>query len=193
MADSIVAQIAALKPMTVGQLREVYLAKFGEASNSRNKQWLFKRIAWRIQELAEGGLSERAKKRAEELANDADLRLRPPKGVPVEPPAPKAKRDPRLPAIGTVLKREFNGKEHVVAVDDAGFTYKGKPYKSLSAIAKQITSTQWNGFLFFGLPEVPSWTARLLKRRSHPRRQGGSRRRSRIRWKRTATSGSGTT
>ena len=150
MAETIVAQIAALKPMTVGQLREVYREKFGEASNSRNKVWLFKRIAWRIQELAEGGLSERAKKRAEELARDADLRLRPPKGHKL-PEAPASKRDPRLPAHGTELKREFNGKEYVVQVGDASFTYKGKEYRSLSAIAKEITGTQWNGFLFFGL------------------------------------------
>src|SRR3954470_17403244 len=116
-AESIVAQIASLKGKTVGQLREVYAEKFGEQTKSRNKQWLFKRIAWRIQELAEGGLSERAKKRAAELANDADLRLKPPKGH--KPPAPAAapsKRDSRLPAAGTNLKREFNGKEHVVAV-----------------------------------------------------------------------------
>jgi hypothetical protein len=65
MAESIVAQIAALKTLTVGQLREVYAEKFGQPSTSRNKPWLFKRIAWRIQELAEGGLSERAKKKAE--------------------------------------------------------------------------------------------------------------------------------
>ena len=148
MAESIVTQIAALKPMTVGQLREVYLEKFGEGSKSRNKPWLFKRIAWRIQELAEGGLSERAKKRAAELANDADLRLRPPKGTPVEP---KAGRDPRLPAVGTELKREYDGRQHTVRVEAEGFVYKGKTYRSLSAIAKQITGTQWNGFLFFGL------------------------------------------
>ena len=152
MAETIVAQIAALKPMTVGQLREVYQAKFGEASKSRNKPWLFKRIAWRIQELAEGGLSERAKRRAAELANDADLRLRPPKGHKAPEPAPaQPKRDPRLPAAGTELKREFNGKEHVVAVGESAFTYKGKEYKSLSAIAKIISGTPWNGFGFFGL------------------------------------------
>ena len=150
MAESIVAQIAALKGMTVGQLREVYAEKFGEQSNSRNKPWLFKRIAWRIQELAEGGLSERAKKRALELANDADLRLRPPKGLKLPAPA-GPKRDPRLPAVGTELKRAFNGKDHVIRVEADAFTYKGKSYRSLSAIAKQITGTQWNGFLFFGL------------------------------------------
>src|SRR3954471_21877886 len=114
MAESIVAQIASLKTKTVGQLREVYAEKFGDQTRSRNKQWLFKRIAWRIQELAEGGLSERAKKRALELANDADLRLRTPKGhvVPIAPAT--SKRDPRLPAPGTELKRPFNGKEHTV-------------------------------------------------------------------------------
>ncbi len=72
MAESIVAQIAALKQMTVGQLREVYAEKFGEPSNSRNKQWLFKRIAWRIQELAEGGLSERAGALAPACRRDAE-------------------------------------------------------------------------------------------------------------------------
>jgi hypothetical protein len=151
MAESIVAQIAALKGKTVGQLREVYLEKFGEPSTSRNKQWLFKRIAWRIQELAEGGLSERAKKRAEELARDADLRLRPPKGHVIPTAPAKPKRDPRLPAAGTELKREFKGKTYTVRVEEAGFTFKGKPHKSLSAIAKQITGTPWNGFGFFGL------------------------------------------
>src|SRR3954463_14015413 len=122
-AESIVAQIASLKGKTVGQLREVYAEKFGEETKSRNKQWLFKRIAWRIQELSEGGLSERAKKRAAELANDADLRLRPPKGVSAEP---KTKRVPRLPAVGTELKRDFNGKAHTVTVSESAFTYKGK-------------------------------------------------------------------
>src|SRR5438105_8207949 len=101
MAESIVAQIAALKGKTVGQLREVYIEKFGEETKSRNKQWLFKRIAWRIQELAEGGLSERAKKRAAELANDADLRLRPPKDHKMPEAVRGPKRDSRLPAAGT--------------------------------------------------------------------------------------------
>ena len=135
----------------VGQLREVYAEKFGEETKSRNKQWLFKRIAWRIQELAEGGLSGRAKKRALELANDADLRLRPPKGHVIPLAEAKPKRDTRLPAVGTELKREFKGKTHTVAVGESAFTYKGKEYKSLSAIAKQISGTAWNGFGFFGL------------------------------------------
>jgi len=73
------AEIEALQSMTVGRLRERYAEVFGEPSRSYNKQFLFRRVAWRIQALAEGGLSERARQRALEIANDADLRVRPPK------------------------------------------------------------------------------------------------------------------
>lgn len=154
MAETIVEQIAALKKMTVSQLRERHAEVFGEASKSRNKAWLFKRVAYRIQELEEGGISERAKKRAEELARDADLRLSPPKDAPiVVPPAmPSAPvRDPRLPPVGTDLKRAVAGKEHVVRILEKGCEHEGKQYGSLSAVAKAITGTNWNGLLFFGL------------------------------------------
>jgi hypothetical protein len=72
-------EIEALSRMTVGQLRQKYLEVFGEESRSNHKQFLFRRIAWRIQALAEGGLSERARRRALEIANDADLRIRAPR------------------------------------------------------------------------------------------------------------------
>jgi hypothetical protein len=71
-------QIEALRHMTVGQLKNNYRDVFGEASRSNHKQFLFRRIAWRIQANAEGGLSERARRRALEIANDADLRIRAP-------------------------------------------------------------------------------------------------------------------
>ena len=73
---TIEAQINRLRAMTVSQLQAKYLEVFGEPTNSHNKDWLVKRIAWRMQALAEGPLSERARKRAAELANDADLRVR---------------------------------------------------------------------------------------------------------------------
>ena len=72
-------ELAGLRRMSVGQLRQRYAEVFGETTRSRHKQWLIKRILWRMQALAEGDLSERARRRAEELANDADLRLRPPR------------------------------------------------------------------------------------------------------------------
>src|SRR5690349_11369717 len=113
---SIEQTIAALRLMTPTQLRERYQEVFGEASRSGNRPFLFKRIAWRIQSLAEGGLSERARKRAEELARDADIRTtmpRQPKGVTgggrtVTLPAPRTvTAHDRLPLPGTVLTRRY--------------------------------------------------------------------------------------
>src|SRR6266481_2642720 len=72
-------QIECLRHMTVGQLKGKYRHVFGEACRSNHKQFLFRRIAWRIQANALGGLSERARRRALEIANDADLRVRAPK------------------------------------------------------------------------------------------------------------------
>ena len=69
-------EIAVLKRMTVGELRERYAEVFGEETHARNKQWLVKRVIWRLQSMSEGNLSERARTRAAELANDADLRRR---------------------------------------------------------------------------------------------------------------------
>jgi hypothetical protein len=93
MADrlNIAREVAALKRMAVGELRGRYVEVFGEATRSGNKDWLWKRIAWRMQANAEGGLTERARRRAEETANDADLRLRRP---PHRPRLPVATRRP---------------------------------------------------------------------------------------------------
>jgi hypothetical protein len=148
--------------MTVGQLREKYPEVFGETTNSGNKEFLFKRIAWRIQSLAEGTLSERARRRAAELARDADIRLtipRPPKvntdapARTVAMPAPKTAHH-RLPIPGTVLTRKYRGQQVEVKVLPNGFDYDGQIYRSLSAVAKVVTGSHWNGHLFFGLTTV---------------------------------------
>ena len=107
-------QIDELSRMTVGQLRPKYLQVFGEESRSNHRQFLFRRIAWRIQALAEGGLSERARRRALEIANDADLRIRAPKtkfgpDVTLDPTLSVSRKvasalDPRLPPPGTYLE-----------------------------------------------------------------------------------------
>jgi len=150
-------QIEALRHMTVRELRERYSEVFGEQSRSNHKQFLFRRIAWRIQALAEGGLSERARRRALEIANDADLRIRPPKGFDVSTAADRSTNhrliatDPRLPAPGTVLVRQYKEQSIVVEVRTDGFEYDSRIYRSLSAIAREVTGTKWNGFLFFGL------------------------------------------
>jgi hypothetical protein len=155
------AEIEKLRRMTVRQLREKHLEVFGEETRSHHKAALFKRIAWRIQALAGGGLSERARQRALEIANDADLRIRPPRpsNDAIAPPADgrtvvqriEPGGDSRLPMPGTILVREYRGKPITVAVRENGFEYQDKIYGSLSAIAREVTGTRWNGFLFFGL------------------------------------------
>src|SRR5260221_14444980 len=114
-------EIAILPRLTVKQLRLKFAEVFGEPTNAHNRAWLVKRIAWRLQANAEGGLSERALARAAELANDADLRLSPPKGAtapaPDAPPAVIPMRgDKRLPPPGTILTRPYKGETIQVLV-----------------------------------------------------------------------------
>lgn len=151
MPESTLTQINRLRQMSVAELHARYVEVFGEESRSRNRDYLWKRIAWRIQELAEGGLSDRVKERARALARDADLRVLPPRatlGVPVLPSAPTY-RDPRVPTAGATLRREFGGTTHEVEVMTDGFEYRGQRYASLSAVARAITGTRWNGHAFF--------------------------------------------
>jgi hypothetical protein len=153
---NILNEVAALQRLTIGQLRQRFAEVFGEATSASNRTWLVKRIAWRLQALAAGDLSDRARRRAAELARDADLRLNPPRPktcTPAQPealvaPTPSA-ADPRLPPPGTILIRPYKGQLVQVQVLTEGFAYAGHVYPSLSAAAKAITGTHTNGFLFF--------------------------------------------
>jgi len=161
MNTTIGQQLAQLQRLTIPELKTRFAQLFGEHTPANNRVWLLKRIAWRMQALAEGGLSERAQRRAAELANDADLRLNPP--VPRRPatptpapsplPAEKAAIDKRLPPAGTILARKYRGETLQVQVLQHGFAYNGQVYKSLSAVAKTITGSHCNGFHFFGLAQ----------------------------------------
>jgi len=156
MDATVLKQIEQLRSLTVNGLRTKYREIFGEDSRSGNKDYLYRRIAWRLQANAEGDLSERARRRALEIANDADLRVRAPKPKPdavqrTTVTAINGARDPRLPQPGTLLTREFKGSVHVVKVLADGFEYDGRPFKSLSKIATDIAGTRWNGYTFFGL------------------------------------------
>lgn len=160
MSPNIRREVAALEQMTVGQLQDRYVEVFGESVRSRHRQYLIRRIAWRLQANAEGGLSERAVRRAEELANEADIRLTPPRGgtsadrerpigsstvrVPVA-------TDPRLPPPGGQITRKYKGRTITVTVLADGFEYMGERFRSLTAVAKAITGSHMNGFRFFGL------------------------------------------
>jgi hypothetical protein len=157
------AAVVALKRMTVNALRDRYAEVFGEPTRSRNKEHLIKRIAWRLQAIREGGLSERARQRAMKLANDADLRLKAPTSASgpdngdggeratFAVPAGWRTADARLPMPGTLLKREYKGRMIQVRVLPQGFDFEGQVYRSLSAIAKQVTGSHWNGYGFFGI------------------------------------------
>jgi hypothetical protein len=152
---NIVNEVATLQRLSIGHLRQRFAELFGETTKTSNRIWLIKRIVWRMQALAEGDLSERARRRAAELARDADLRLNPPqRKASTTTTAPEslsipAPVDQRLPPPGTILTRPYKGQLVQVQVLTEGFAYAGRVYASLSAVAKTITGSHTNGYLFF--------------------------------------------
>jgi hypothetical protein len=164
MTDNIDQKLAELQRLSAAQLRLRYAEIFGESIRTGNKPWLVKRLAWRLQALAEGDLSERARQRAAELANDADLRLSPPRArahraspgsETCQPNTTKevipSCHDDRLPPPGSLLTRLYKSQTHEVKILQHGFEYQGQVFASLSAVAKRITGTHCNGFWFFRL------------------------------------------
>ncbi len=155
MKINVAKEVAALEAMTVAELRAKYAQVFGEETRVGNKAWLVKRIIWRLQALAEGDLSERARRRAAELAQDADLRLSPPRQKQITSASVSKNGKARtlinshLPLPGTILTRWYKGKTLSIQVLRYGFEYEGQIYKSLSAAAKVITGSHTSGYLFF--------------------------------------------
>jgi hypothetical protein len=154
--DSVTAaEIARLETMTISKLVEKFESVFGEKCRSRNKRYLIRRIAWRLQANAGGGLSERALKRAAELALDSEVRVTSPREPKrsriVETVESKPVRDLRLPPNGTMLHREYKGRPIRVLVLEDGFEYEGQLFNSLTAVANAITGSHVNGFQFFRL------------------------------------------
>ncbi len=160
MALDIDQEMAALRQMTVPQLRSRHQEVFGEPPRSAHKEHLVRRIAWRLQALAEGDLTQRARRRAAEMACDADLRIRALRGQHPSasqrtgrPEDSLPPRDPRLPLPGTLLVRGYRGGTRQVKVLEQGFEYDGHLYGSLTAVVRKITGKHWNGYHFFGLTE----------------------------------------
>jgi hypothetical protein len=139
-ADTVLAQLAALKTAPTPALKARWRELFDTEPPPYNRRFLESRLAYRIQELAYGGLSEatldRLRALGEQLAKGGKI---------------ARVRSDRKPIRGTRLIREWQGVEHCVTVRDADFEYQGRPYKSLSSIARTITGTRWNGWVFFGL------------------------------------------
>jgi hypothetical protein len=138
MSESVLAQIAALKAKPTAELRYMWRELFDREPPVLGRRYLEDRIAYRVQELHFGGLSDRARRKLDALADQ---------------PEPKAarRRNAGRPIAGTQLRRQWQGTEHVVTVREHDFEYNGRPYRSLSAIARDITQVRWNGWLFFGL------------------------------------------
>ena len=152
-------EVAMLKRMTVGELRERFTEVWGEPTNTRNKQWLVKRIAWKMQANIEGDISERARCRAAELARGTDIRTTAPKTMkPATKPAGNTVTgtvqggdDDRLPPADSEISRVYKGELIVVRVLANGFEYDGAIYKTLSAVAKKISGQHCSGYHFFNL------------------------------------------
>ena len=153
MKESIPAQIARLQKMSVAELRVEWKRLYdGEEPRVSNRVWLWKRLAWRVQELEFGGLSDAALNRLEELMPTAELALRNPPGHKHPPPAPiEPVRDKRIPPPGTVLLRKYKDQAVTVEVLENGFEWEGRQYRSLSAVAKEVTGSHLNGIRFFHL------------------------------------------
>jgi hypothetical protein len=159
MKDKIDALAALSVPALAARYREVFQAE----PPALHRQFLFRKLAWQLQADKEGGLSREARELAAAIACDAPLRVRVinnaarlragqaldrTASATVEPG-----HDSRLPMPGGVIQREYRGDLIRVEVKDDGFTYNGRRYTSLSAIAFEVTKTKWNGFLFFGLTQ----------------------------------------
>ena len=139
--DPIPARLAALKSATTPELKRQWRDLFYSEPPPFNRRYLESRLAYRIQELAYGGLKPETIRRLERLGEELDGGDR----------KKSRMRTDQMPIAGTRLLREWQGVEHVVTVTADGFEWQGRPYKSLSAIARAITGTRWNGWVFFGL------------------------------------------
>jgi hypothetical protein len=153
--DTLLLRIEECRKLPLQALRTKYEKLFGESPRSGHKDYLFRRIAWRMQADRYGDLSVQARQRALAISDDRDLRLRADSALNTGEPGPRARNhrstDLRLPLPGTVLTRSFKGKTVKVCVLPDGFRYQDRRFRSLSAVAEHITGTRWNGYVFFSL------------------------------------------
>ena len=141
--EPILARLAALKAMSVNELKTEWQALYDAPAPNNSRNFLEGRLAYRIQELTYGGPDKQTRRLLDLLADEVDGTL-----------TRKAQiADPRNPVVGTKLIREWDGVAHTVTVLREGFDWDGRRFKSLSAVARAITGTRWNGYRFFGLRE----------------------------------------
>ena len=141
--QTVLAHLASLKAMSVKELKTEWEKLFGTAAPNNSRKFLEFRIAYRIQELTYGGPDGETRRMLDLLADEVEGHARRKHRI----------ADPRNPVTGTKLLREWDGVEHTVTVQKDGFDWQGRKFKSLSAVARAITGTRWNGYRFFGLRE----------------------------------------
>jgi Protein of unknown function (DUF2924) len=141
VSDTVLARLAALKTTPTLDLKRQWRDLFETEPPPYNRRFLESRLAYRIQELAYGGLKPETIERLDAIAEDLDG----------GDPARRRRLAKDRPIAGTRLIREWQGVEHCVTVRDHDYEYQGRPYKSLSAVARAFTGTRWNGWVFFGL------------------------------------------
>lgn len=156
MENDISAKLGTLKTSSIHELKTQYVELFpDEKAPSANRVWLFKKIAFRLQELEYGGLSAKAQARINELIQKYDpvnnKALRPDLETAARAHIAPSYRDKRLPIPGSVITRKYKGGKVEVKVLEKGFEYNGRIYKSLTAISKEVTGSNWNAFQFFKL------------------------------------------
>jgi len=140
---AVLAQLAAMQRLSVNELKVKWETLFGTPAPNNARAFLELRIGYRIQELTSGGLSRETRRVLDLLADEVEGKVTRKSMV----------ADPRNPIVGTRLVREWDGAEHTVTVMKDGYDWQGRKYRSLSAVAKAITGTNWNGFRFWGLRE----------------------------------------
>jgi len=150
-------ELVALSRLTVGELQAKYGDVFGETPRSRHREYLIRRIAWRLQANVEGGLTAETLERAAALADVRQVRTTAPKQRPVaamasRPPS-QVHADPRIPSVGTVIVRQYKGRTLKVKVVADGFEHEGERFSSLTAVAQAITGSHLNGYRFFKMGE----------------------------------------
>lgn len=150
--ESVISKIMAIKSLPTKELQQKYEELFqGQKVPTNNRVYLWKRIAFKIQELEYGGLGEEAKTRLQELTQEFDPINHVKKPTDIPSLKKKHGRDHRLPIPGTILVKDYKGTKYEVKVLEKGFEFKNEIHRSLTSIAKQISGAHWNGYLFFNL------------------------------------------
>jgi Protein of unknown function (DUF2924) len=140
---TVLSRLAALKTLSVKELKAEWEKLIGTAAPNNSRVFLELRIAYRLQELTYGGPDRDTRRMLDLLADEVEGHNRRKHQI----------ADPRNPVMGTKLIREWDGVEQTVTVLKDGFDWRGRKFKSLSAVAREITGTRWNGYRFFGLRE----------------------------------------